>query len=211
MLKLVVLISGEGTNLQAIIDSIKTNTLHAKVVAVISNKTSAGGLARAQKEFIPAYVIPKKNKESRKAYDERLASVFNNIEHDLIVLAGFMRIFSENLANQFKGKMINIHPSLLPKYRGLHTHQKALDAGDKEHGCSIHFVTPELDGGPLIAQAQTLIEAEDNPLTLSAKVQTLEHKMYPLVLQWFAENRILMKDEKVFLDGTLLVKPHQMQ
>jgi len=190
MLKLVVLISGEGTNLQAIIDSIKTKTLNAKVVAVICNKTSAGGLARAQKEFIPAYVIP---------------------EHDLIVLAGFMRIFSENLANQFKGKMINIHPSLLPKYRGLHTHQKALDAGDKEHGCSIHFVTPELDGGPLIAQAQTLIEAEDNPLTLSAKVQTLEHKMYPLVLQWFAENRILMKDEKVFLDGTLLVKPHQMQ
>lgn len=213
-LKLIVLISGNGSNLQAIIDAIQNEELDAEITAIISNRTKAYGLERAREHEIPAFVLPSLKNRSRAEYDRELAAVINRIDaqsrFDLIVLAGFMRIFTEEFVNGFAGRMINIHPSLLPKYRGLHTHQKALDAGDHEHGCSIHFVTPELDGGPVIAQAKTLIEPEDTVLSLSARVQTQEHKLYPLILQWFAQQRIKLDDDKVILDGTELTIPYQM-
>ncbi len=213
-LKLIVLISGNGSNLQAIIDAIDSGVLNAEIVAIISNRSKAYGLERARQHEIPAYVIPSLKKQPRDEYDRELADVIHNIDmrggFDLIVLAGFMRIFTEKFVNRFAGRMLNIHPSLLPKYRGLHTHQKALDAGDKEHGCSIHFVTPELDGGPVIAQAKTLIDTEDTVAILSARVQTLEHKLYPLILQWFAQQRIRLVQDKILLDGTELTKPYQM-
>lgn len=216
MLKIVVLISGVGSNLQAIIDAIetkenKTQNINAEIIAIISNKSTAAGLERARKHAIPAYVLPTQKSQTRQAYDERLSEVLTRLNPDLIVLAGFMRIFTDALVNQFKGKMINIHPSLLPKYRGLNTHQRAIEAGDSEHGCSVHFVTPELDGGPVIAQAKISIEPDDNINSLSGKVQLLEHKLYPLIVNWFAQRRLELKHEQVFFDGTALSEPYLMQ
>ena len=210
MLKIVVLISGHGSNLQAIIDALEYRNLNAKITAIISNKANAGGLERARKYGIPAYVIPKQKNQSRDDYDVRLGEVLDRLDPDLIVLAGFMRILSSKLVNQFRGKMINVHPSLLPKYRGTNTHERALTAKESEHGCSIHFVTPELDGGPVIAQARFPINTNDNIETLSACVQQLEHKLYPLIIEWFSQNRIVLKDELVFLDGTVLAEPYLM-
>lgn len=210
MLKIVVLISGHGSNLQAIIDALESRNLNAKITAIISNKANAGGLERARKHGIPAYVISKQKNQSRDDYDVRLGEVLDRLDPDLIVLAGFMRILSSKLVNQFRGKMINIHPSLLPKYRGTNTHERALTANESEHGCSIHFVTPELDGGPVIAQARFPINTNDNIETLSACVQQLEHKLYPLIIEWFSQNRIVLKDELVFLDGTVLADPYLM-
>lgn len=210
MLKIVVLISGHGSNLQAIIDALESRNLNAKITAIISNKANAGGLERARKHGIPAYVISKQKNQSRDDYDVRLGEVLDRLDPDLIVLAGFMRILSSKLVNQFRGKMINIHPSLLPKYRGTNTHERALTAKESEHGCSIHFVTPELDGGPVIAQAMFPINTNDNIETLSACVQQLEHKLYPLIIEWFSQNRIVLKDELVFLDGTVLADPYLM-
>lgn len=210
MLKIVVLISGHGSNLQAIIDALESRNLNAKITAIISNKANAGGLERARKHGIPAYVISKQKNQSRDDYDVRLGEVLDRLDPDLIVLAGFMRILSSKLVNQFRGKMINIHPSLLPKYRGTNTHERALTANESEHGCSIHFVTPELDGGPVIAQARFPINTNDNIETLSACVQQLEHKLYPLIIEWFSQNRIVLKDELVFLDGTVLAEPYLM-
>lgn len=210
-LKLIVLISGNGSNLQAIIDAIESERLNAEISAIISNRTDAFGLERARLHKIPAFVLPSLKSQSRMDYDKELASVIQNLDQqigfDLIVLAGFMRIFTELFVQQFSGRIINIHPSLLPKYRGLNTHKKALDNEDAEHGCSIHYVTPELDGGPVIAQAKTLIEAEDTVSSLSAKVQQQEHKLYPLILQWFAQKRIAMQDDKIILDGTVIEEP----
>lgn len=210
MLKIVVLISGHGSNLQAIIDALESRNLNAKITAIISNKANAGGLERARKHGIPAYVISKQKNQSRDDYDVRLGEVLDRLDPDLIVLAGFMRILSSKLVNQFRGKMINVHPSLLPKYRGTNTHERALTANESEHGCSIHFVTPELDGGPVIAQARFPINTNDNIETLSACVQQLEHKLYPLIIEWFSQNRIVLKDELVFLDGTVLAEPYLM-
>jgi len=210
-LKIIVLVSGNGSNLQAIIDAIESQALNVEIVALISNKTKAYALERARKHSIPAYVLPTRKKQVRVNYDSELAAVIQRIDEqsgfDLIVLAGFMRIFSEQFVTQFSQRIINIHPSLLPKHKGLNTHLKALKASDKEHGCSIHFVTPELDGGPIIAQAQTLIETEDNITSLSAKVQALEHKIYPLVLKWFAQGRIHFVNNEIHFDGTVLKKP----
>ena len=210
MLKIVVLISGHGSNLQAIIDTLESRKIEAQITAIISNKANAGGLERARKHGITAYVISKQKNQSRDDYDVRLGEVLDRLDPDLIVLAGFMRILSSKLVNQFRGKMINIHPSLLPKYRGTNTHERALTAKESEHGCSIHFVTPELDGGPVIAQARFPINTNDNIETLSACVQQLEHKLYPLIIEWFCQNRIVLKDELVFLDGTVLAEPYLM-
>jgi phosphoribosylglycinamide formyltransferase-1 len=210
MLKIVVLISGHGSNLQAIIDALESRNINAKITAIISNKANAAGLERARKHGIPAYVISKQKNQPRDEYDLRLGEVLDRLDPDLIVLAGFMRILSSKLVNQFRGKMINIHPSLLPKYRGTNTHERVLTAKESEHGCSIHFVTPELDGGPVIAQAKFVIKSNDNTETLSACVQQLEHKLYPLIIEWFSQNRIVLKDELVFLDGTVLAEPYLM-
>jgi len=204
---LVVLISGSGSNLQSIIDNIKSGDLNAKISAVISNVADVKGLQRASDYNIPALTLPHGNFPDRETYDCNLQSLIEDFKPDLVILAGFMRILSQDIAKHFSGRMLNIHPSLLPKYPGLHTHQRALDAKDSEHGTSIHFVTEELDGGPLIYQKSFLIEENDNAQSLFEKVQRLEHQMYPEVINWFSEGRLKLQDGKVWFDGKILSGP----
>ena len=189
-IRLVVLISGNGSNLQAIIDEIANDNLPAQIVAVISNKADAYGLERAKKANIEQRVLSHRDYDNRQQYDQALKELVDSFQPDLIILAGFMRILSNEFVEHFSHKMMNIHPSLLPKYKGLNTHQRAIDAGDKEHGCSVHFVTPELDDGPVILQASVEIKDNDTAETLAARVHEQEHKIYPQAIRLFAENKI---------------------
>ncbi len=201
MLRIVVLISGNGSNLQAIIDDIHDDEIDARVVAVISNTKEAYGLQRAEQAGIDALVVDSKNSTSRKEYDQQLQQQINKYQPDLIVLAGFMRILTDDFVNHFHGQLINIHPSLLPKYQGLNTHQRVLDANDTHHGASVHFVIPELDAGPLILQAEVPVHSNDTAALLAQRVHDQEHIIYPLVIKWFAEGRIKMVDGKTYKDG----------
>ena len=189
-IRLVVLISGNGSNLQAIIDDIANNNLPAQVVAVISNKADAYGLERAKQAGIEQSVLSHQNYDSREQYDIALKNLIDSFKPDLIILAGFMRILSNEFVNHYLQKMMNIHPSLLPKYKGLNTHQRVIDAGDKEHGCSVHFVTPELDDGPVILQATVEVKENDTAETLATRVHEQEHQIYPKAIRLFAENKI---------------------
>lgn len=202
--RLVVLISGSGSNLQAIIDACAAGNIPAEVCAVISNKADAYGLERARNSGIRAEVLDHKAFASRDEYDVALGELIDSFSPDCVVLAGFMRILTPSLVQKFKGKMLNIHPSLLPKYQGLNTHQRALDANDKVHGVSVHFVTEELDGGPVIVQAQVPIENGDTAQTLAQKVHAQEHIIYPLVVKWFSEQRLTMEDNYAVLDNNPL-------
>ena len=202
--KIVVLISGSGTNLQAIIDAAKHENYGGDIVAVVSNKADAYGLTRAENENIATAVLSHHDFASREAYDLALIEKINIYQPDLIVLAGFMRILTPQFVQTYRGRLLNIHPSLLPKYQGLNTHQLAIDAGDKEHGVSVHFVTEELDGGPVILQAKVPIFAEDCADDLAKRVHQQEHRIYPLVVDWFCKNRLTMKNEKAYFDGVLL-------
>ena len=202
--RLVVLISGSGSNLQAIIDACAAGNVPAEVCAVISNKADAYGLERARNSGICAEVLDHKAFASRDEYDVALGELIDSFSPDCVVLAGFMRILTPSLVQKFKGKMLNIHPSLLPKYQGLNTHQRALDANDKVHGVSVHFVTEELDGGPVIVQAQVPIENGDTAQTLAQKVHAQEHIIYPLVVKWFSEQRLTMEDNYAVLDNNTL-------
>ena len=206
-LPVVVLISGSGSNLQALIDGAENGTLPIEIKAVISNKEDAYGLIRAEKAHIETQVLDHKNYPDRESYDLALADLIEGYQPGLVILAGFMRILTPDLVNRFAGKMLNIHPSLLPKYRGLHTHKRALEAGDRMHGASVHFVTEELDGGPVVLQALVPVEASDDEESLAARVLTREHVIYPTVVRWFAENRITINDNKVAFDGLRLDKP----
>ena len=189
-IRLVVLISGNGSNLQAIIDNIANQNLPAQIVAVISNKAGAYGLERAEKAGIEQHVLSHKDFSDRQQYDLALKELIDQYQPDLIILAGFMRILSNEFVEHYSHKMMNIHPSLLPKYKGLNTHQRVIDAGDKEHGCSVHFVTPELDDGPVILQAKVKIEENDTAETLAKRVHEQEHRIYPEAIRLFAENKI---------------------
>jgi len=189
-LRLVVLISGNGSNLQAIIDEITNHNLPAQIVAVISNKADAYGLERAKKANIEQRVLSHRDYDDRQQYDLALKKLIDGYQPDLIILAGFMRILSNEFVEHYSHKMMNIHPSLLPKYKGLNTHQRAIDAGDKEHGCSVHFVTPQLDDGPVILQARVEIKDDDSADTLATRVHEQEHKIYPQAIRLFAENKI---------------------
>ena len=202
--RIVVLISGSGSNLQAIIDACNTTDFPGQVVGVISNKADVFGLARAEKAQIPHQVISHKAYESRESYDQALVTAIDEYQPDLVVLAGFMRILTPAFVQHFSGKLLNIHPSLLPKYQGLNTHQRAIDAKDKEHGVSVHFVTEELDGGPVILQAKVPIFPEDSADELASRIHVQEHKIYPLVVNWFCSGRVVMIDDKVVLDGVSL-------
>ena len=201
MLRIVALISGNGSNLQAIIDDIHDDEVDASIVAVISNKPEAYGLQRAEQAGIKAIVVDSKGTSSREEYDQQLQQTIDQYQPDLVVLAGFMRIFSDDFVNHYHGRLINIHPSLLPKYQGLHTHQRVIDAGDTHHGASVHFVIPELDAGPLILQAEVAIHSDDSAPILAQRVHKQEHIIYPLVIKWFAEGRVKMLDNKTFKDG----------
>ncbi|MGB6977171.1 MAG: phosphoribosylglycinamide formyltransferase [Gammaproteobacteria bacterium] len=195
-----VLISGYGSNLQAIIDAIQ-NGLPVRIAVVISNRADAYGLQRAQQAHIPTHVINHHDYPEREAYDAALQQCLERYQPRLIVLAGFMRILSTNFVQHFRGRLINIHPSLLPKYPGLNTHRQVLAAGDREHGVSVHFVTEAVDSGPLIAQVRLEVEATDTPDTLQQKIHRLEHRIYPEVIRWFAEKRLILRDNVVYLDG----------
>lgn len=199
----VVLISGSGSNLQALIDSLGEDN-PARICAVISNRADAYGLSRAQNAGIATAVLDHKVFEGREAFDSALIETIDAFQPDLVVLAGFMRILSPAFVRHYAGRLLNIHPSLLPRYKGLHTHQRALEAGDAEHGCSVHFVTEELDGGPLVVQAVVPVLPGDSPETLASRVQIGEHRIYPLAVRWFAEGRLHLASRGVELDGTPL-------
>jgi phosphoribosylglycinamide formyltransferase-1 len=201
---IVVLVSGNGSNLQAIIDACAQQKIPAKIHAVISNKADAYGLQRAKNAKIPAIYLDHNAFASREVYDQQLLTEIASFSPDLIVLAGFMRILSHAFVAQFQGKMLNIHPSLLPKYKGLHTHQRAIDAGDEDHGASVHFVTAEIDDGPVILQSKVPVFDQQDPDELAERVQVQERQMYPLVIKWFCEDRLAMNNNKAFLDGNEL-------
>lgn len=204
----VVLISGSGTNLQAIIDACSDNKIDGTVTAVISNKSGVYGLERAKNSDIPSHVLSHKEFDSRELYDQALVNLIDEYQPDVVVLAGFMRILTANFVSHYAGKLINIHPSLLPKYQGLDTHQRAIDAGDETHGCSVHFVTEELDGGPVILQAKVPIFEDDDVDSLSQRVHVQEHLIYPMVVKWMCEKRLSMSEQSntfsAYLDGELL-------
>ena len=200
----VVLLSGTGSNLQALIDSNDIKDSPAKIRAVISNRADAYGLQRAKDAGIDTRVLDHKAFEGREAFDAALIEVIDTFKPQLVVLAGFMRILSADFVRHYQGRLLNIHPSLLPKYKGLHTHQRALEAGDGEHGCSVHFVTEELDGGPLVVQAVIPVESDDSPHSLAQRVHAQEHRIYPLAVRWFAEGRLSLDEQGALLDGQLL-------
>ena len=205
MKRIVVMISGSGSNLQTIIDQIHRSDDAAQIVCVISNKPDAFGLQRAKEAGIPHVCVDSQSTSGdRAAYDKLLVTTIEEYQADLIVLAGFMRILSDSFVNQYLGRLINIHPSLLPKYKGLNTHQRAIDNGDTEHGVSVHFVTPELDGGPVILQAKVPIFPEDDAEDIAQRVQVQEHQIYPLVVRWFIQERLIMDDGRAFMDQHVL-------
>lgn len=199
--KIVILISGSGSNLQSFIDACSAGIVDGKVMAVISNRPGVKGLDRASAADIPNIVIDHRAFQSREEFDQHLAEVITSFTPDLVVLAGFMRILTDGFVNQFIGKLINIHPSLLPSYPGLNTHQRAIEAGDSTAGATVHFVTPELDGGPAILQAAVSILPKDTAADLAARVLIVEHEIYPVVAQWYCQGRVVMDQGKVFYDG----------
>ena len=204
MKNIVVLVSGSGSNLQAFIDACGNKIPNARISAVISNKSDAYGLHRALNAGINVHCLSAAGYENREQYDSALATLIDLHKPDVIILAGFMRILSEDFVLRYQGKMLNIHPALLPKFTGLHTHQRAIDSGDKEHGTSVHFVTPELDGGPVILQAKVPIFEDDNAEDVTSRVQAQEHVIYPMVANWLVEERLIMQDGKAILDGDAL-------
>ncbi len=201
---IVVLISGNGSNLQAIIDACDAGKINGKVTAVVSNRPGVYGLERAQNAEIDAIELDHKKFDSRPEYDQALRQVIDEYQPDVVVLAGFMRILTGSFVTHYQGKLLNIHPSLLPKYTGRNTHQRALDAGDKEHGVSVHFVTEELDGGPVILQAKVPVFAQDTAEDLAERVHEQEHGIYPMVVSWLCERRLTMTDGHAMLDGKVL-------
>ena len=206
-LAIVVLISGNGSNLQAIIDTINSGELPAIIRAVISNRAHAFGLERARRAGIATVVIDNKLYTDRKSFDDALQSAIDNYRPELVVLAGFMRILGQSFVRHYQGRLLNVHPSLLPAFRGLDTHRRALAAGVTEHGLSIHFVTDELDGGPVIIQKKVPVLDGDDAETLAARVLEAEHRLYPKVIRWYAEERLKLKDHQIIFDGKPLDSP----
>ncbi len=204
--KLAILISGSGTNLQAFIDRMQTNSLGAEIAVVISNRPEVKGLQRAADAGIATETIDHTGFASRELFDEQLIECINRYQCDAVVLAGFMRILTPQFVNHFHGRLFNIHPSLLPKYPGLHTHQRAIDNRDKEAGATVHFVVPELDAGPAIIQASVPIEPGDNAELLAQRVLQKEHIIYPQAVQWFCEDRLQLTNDNVLLDNRALPK-----
>ncbi len=200
----VILISGGGSNLQAFIDACANRTLQANICAVISNRPQAGGLDKAKQASIEAKALDHRSFNSRDDFDRALQALIDSYQPDLVILAGFMRILGGDFVRHFRGRLLNIHPSLLPKYPGLHTHRRAIEAGDQEAGATVHFVTEELDGGPPILQARVPVLKGDTPELLASRVLEQEHRIYPIAAQWFAENRLSLRGNRAELDGNQL-------
>ena len=199
--RIVVLISGGGSNLQILIDAIAAGTIVATIELVISNKAEAMGLVRAHKAGIATKVINHLEFGSREGFDKELMHAIDDKQPELIVLAGFMRIFTPQLTHHFDGRMLNIHPSLLPQFKGTNTHERALEAEVDEHGASVHFVSSELDGGPLVIQAIVAVLSTDSPKVLAARVLVQEHIIYPTAIKWFCEGRLKLQNNLVLMDG----------
>ncbi len=204
---LVVLISGSGSNLQAIIDSINNDSLDAEIKAVISNQANAKGLQRASKENIPTYVVDHKQFADRESFDQAMIDIIDPLQPELIVLAGFMRILSKMFITHYYHQLINIHPSLLPKYKGLNTHQQAIDNHDVIHGASVHYVSDELDSGPVIIQAEIPVLETDNAETLATRVLREEHQIYPMAIQMHIDGRLTFDNGHLTLDNKRLTQP----
>ncbi|MGH1372848.1 MAG: phosphoribosylglycinamide formyltransferase [Cellvibrionaceae bacterium] len=204
MINVVVLISGSGTNLQALIDANQSGELSINISAVISNRPDVKGLERAHNAGIKTQVVDHTQFDSREQFDAELQQQIDQYNPQLVVLAGFMRILTEGFTRHYLGRMLNIHPSLLPKYQGLHTHKRAIEAGDQEHGVTVHFVTPELDGGPNIIQAVVEVKTSDSEDSLAKRVQAQEHIIYPMAVRWFAEKRLSMDKHDSVLDNEVL-------
>lgn len=205
-LKVVILLSGEGTLLQSFINYKAQKTL-SEICAVISNRPNAGGIDRAKKAEIPVHIIDHTKFTERADFEQVLKDCIDQYNPDLIVLAGFMRILGEPFVSHYSNRLINIHPALLPKYKGLDTHRRAIESGDKEHGSSVHLVTSELDGGPVIAQIKLPILANDTPETLAQRTKEKEHQLYPEVVHWIAEKKLSLCSNQLRWQGRTLTTP----
>lgn len=202
--RILVLISGSGSNMQAIAEACAKKEIDADIVGVISNRPAVMGLDRAAQFQIPSKVVDHTEFSTREEFDANLIRAIDEFEPDLVVLAGFMRILTPDFVRRYKGRLLNIHPSLLPKYKGLHTHQRALEAGDKEHGVTVHFVSEDLDGGPNVIQAVVPVLDGDDEGQLKTRVQLQEHVIYPIAVKWFVEGRISMIKGDAYFDNNAL-------
>ncbi|MBW5290642.1 MAG: Phosphoribosylglycinamide formyltransferase [Candidatus Ruthia sp. Asou_11_S2] len=198
----VVLISGNGSNLQSIIDH--STVIDLDIKAVISNHGSAYGLKRAERANISTHTLGHKQFSSREEFDQALSNIINQYNPEIVILAGFMRILGAEFTHQYSGKILNIHPSLLPKFQGLNTHQRVIEAKESQHGVSIHFVTEQLDGGPIIAQVSVDVIDTDTTESLTKRVLLEEHKLFPKVIHWFTQGRLKLEKNHVTLDGKVL-------
>ena len=199
---IVILVSGRGSNMQAIIEAVRDGRLPAEIRAVVSNEPDAPALERARAAGIPAIAINHRDFPARARFDQALMREIDSHDPRLVVLAGFMRILGREFIDHYAGRLINIHPSLLPAFPGLDTHERALQSGAKFHGASVHFVTHEVDGGPVIVQAAVPVRPDDSPDTLAARVLAEEHRIFPLAIRWFLDGRLSVRDGRVLLDGT---------
>jgi phosphoribosylglycinamide formyltransferase-1 len=210
-IRLVVLISGRGSNLQAILDGAVSGELPVDIRAVISNRPGVLGLERARQAGVTAVTLDHQAFPDRSAFETTLTALIDHHRPDLVILAGFMRVLTAEFVDHYRGRLLNIHPSLLPKFRGLHTHERAIAAGEREHGASVHFVTPELDSGPVILQARVPVLPGDDPDGLAARILEQEHRIYPLAIRWFAEGRIVFGDPDPLFDGQPLLTPRVLE
>lgn len=207
MIRLAVLVSGHGSNLQALIDAWQQGKIQGEFVGVISNVPDAYALERAKRAGIRQQLIDHRNYQGREAFEAAVTQTLQSWQADVIILAGFMRVLTAGFVNRFSGQLINIHPSLLPAYKGLHTHQRVLNTGDKYHGCTVHYVTPELDSGAAIAQSILSVSPQDSAISLANKVHVLEHELYPRIVAWIAAGRVALLGNQAYLDGQALVEP----
>ena len=210
-LPIVILISGHGSNLQAMIDAVRSGELPVEIRCVISNRPNAYGLLRAREAGIPTRIVNHTVYTDRRVFDHDLLHTIDAFQPSLVVLAGFMRILGPGLIDHYQGRMMNIHPSLLPAYPGLNTHQRVIDAKEKHHGASVHFVTNELDSGPVIIQGRISVSPDDDVNSLNARVRELEHQIYPLAIKWFAERRLELAGDTILLDNKPLSQPVEYQ
>jgi len=201
-LRLGVMISGSGTNLQSLIDACTAADYPAEIMVVISNRPDAGGLNRAEKAHIPTVVIDHKNYEDRADFENALHDCLKDHKVQLVCLAGFMRLLNADFVNRWRDRMINVHPSLLPSYKGLHTHERAIEDGVRFAGCTLHFVRPEMDNGPILMQAAVPVDDGETSETLAAKVLTYEHKLYPAAVRMIAEGKTRVSGHKVIIKDT---------
>jgi phosphoribosylglycinamide formyltransferase-1 len=209
--RVAVLISGSGSNLQAIIDSCSAGALDIEIAAVVSNQPQAHGLQRARNAGIDAHCLPHREFTDRESFDNAMAQLLRQYRPDLVLLAGFMRVLTAEFVAEFEGKLLNIHPSLLPLYPGLDTHRRVLEAGDAWHGSTVHYVSEELDGGPAIIQGRVRVERADEPDTLAQRVLKVEHRIYPRAVQLISEGRVRYADKLAWLDGKRIIEPLQLE